>query len=395
MAELPSQLLIPAPCFTFVAVDLAGPFVCKREGASQVTRRNTGTIKVWAVLIVCLQTKAVKIYLAGGLSTTDFLLVWDSFVSDHGQPAVAYSDRGSNLTSAAKEKEEENLSSCQWDKIVDSTRGKTEWKFHPAQSQFRNGAVESFVKKFKRTLYHKFGNRMMFMLEMQCCFKVISSILNSRPIYARWGSRGGLDPDYLSPLTPNMILTGRANAELPMLNYLMSDKPLHRLQYVEETISQWWQQFQIQNFSSLVPRQKWLQRKRNMSVGDVVLIQYEGKSKPGSFRLGVVVKAVEDSDGCVRTVDVEYSILSELSSQEKNLYKGVTKKTLKAPVQRLVLILPVEEQVDRGAIIAEVPDQVDPTKVCEKDFTVKCYQLTKLFRSRLPQCTIIESRFNC
>ena len=125
MATLPAQLLVPAPCFSFVAVDLAGPFWCKREGASRATRRNTGRMKVWAVLIVCLQTKAVKIYIAGGLSTSDFLLVWDEFVADHGQPAIAYSDRGTNLVSAAKESKSVDMPNYEWDKIVETTRGKT------------------------------------------------------------------------------------------------------------------------------------------------------------------------------------------------------------------------------------------------------------------------------
>ena len=103
MGELPAQLMVPCPCFSYVAVDLAGPFLCKKQGSAQTTRKNCGTMKVWAVLIVCLQTKAVKIYLAGGLSTEDFLLVWDEFVADHGQPLVANSDRGSNLVAASKE----------------------------------------------------------------------------------------------------------------------------------------------------------------------------------------------------------------------------------------------------------------------------------------------------
>ena len=60
-------------------------------------------MKVWAVLVVCLQTKAVKIYMVGGLGTEDFLLAWDSFEADHGQPMVAYGDRGTNLVSASKE----------------------------------------------------------------------------------------------------------------------------------------------------------------------------------------------------------------------------------------------------------------------------------------------------
>ena len=105
MSVLPPHLSVPCPCFTYVAVDLAGPFVCKREGAFKKTRRNPGTMKVWAVLFVCLQVKAVKIYLVGGLHTEDFLLARDSFVADHGQPAVAYSDRGTNLTGAAREGE--------------------------------------------------------------------------------------------------------------------------------------------------------------------------------------------------------------------------------------------------------------------------------------------------
>ena len=98
---------------------MAGPFVCKREGASQTTRRNPGTMKVWAVLVVCLQVKAVKIYLVGGLHTEDFLLAWDSFVADYGLPMVAHGDRGTNLTSAAKEDGNiADMPSYDWDKIA-------------------------------------------------------------------------------------------------------------------------------------------------------------------------------------------------------------------------------------------------------------------------------------
>ena len=344
MSVLPAHLAVPCPCFTYVAVDLAGPFICKREGASRETRRNTGTIKVWAVLYVCLQVKAVKIYMAGGLHTQDFLLTWDSFVADHGQPAIAYSDRGSNLIAAAKQGGDTEVPDYDWDSIASRGGAKTEWKFHPAGSQFRNGLVESFVKKFKRSLVHKYSLRKMFMLELETSFRIIASILNNRPIYARWGPRGGDDPDYLSPLTPNMLLTGRANSEVPVRSYDQSDKPLLRLRYVEDCLAQWWNQYMAQNFTSLVPRQKWFLEKRNMRVGDVVLIQYEGKCKPATYRLGIVTDLEVDPDGLVRTVVVEYSLLSELSEADRFSYKGVTKKKLKVPVQRLVLILPVEER---------------------------------------------------
>ena len=119
-----------------------------------------------------------------------------------------------------------------------------------------------------------------------------------------------------------------------------------------------------QNFSSLVPRQKWFFKQRNMRVGDVVLVQYVGKSKPGSYRLGIVTEVEVDSDGCVRTVTVQYSLLSELPDEERLKYKGITKKTIRASVQRLVLILPVEERLQDaiqnsspGVQAGTVPDE--------------------------------------
>ena len=299
-------------------------------------------MKVWAVLFVCLQVKAVKTYLVGGLHTEDFLLAWDSFVADYGQHMVAYSDRGSNLVSAAREGGD-TVPDYDWDRIAGCSQGKTDWQFHPAGSQFQNGAVEIFMKKFKRSLKHSFGSRLMFLLELETSFKVVSSILNSRPVYARWGPRGGNDPDFLSPLTPNMMLTGRAGTGVPVRDYDLSDKPLHRLQYVEECTAQWWDQYMAQNFSSLVPRQKWFYEQRNMVVGDVVLLQYEGKCRPATYRLAVVVDVEVAGDGLVRTVTVEYSLLAELPPSERHLYKGVTKKRVRVSVQRLVLILPVEE----------------------------------------------------
>ena len=366
MSVLPPHLSVPCPCFTYVAVDLAGPFVCKREGASRRTRRNPGTMKVWAVLFVCLQVKAVKIYLVGGLHTEDFLLAWDSFVADHGQPAVAYSDRGTNLTAAVREGGDTEVPDYDWDRIAQRGIGKTEWQFHPSGSQFRNGLVESFVKKFKRSLVHKYSSRLMFLLELQTSFKIVASVLNSRPIYARWGPRGGDDPDFLSPLTPNMLLTGRSNSEVPVRDYEQSDRPLYRLQYVEECLAQWWDQYMSQNFTSLVPRQKWFYERRNMQVGDVVLIQYMGKCRPATYRLGVVIGVEVEADGLVRTVTVEYSLLSELSEADRLLYKGITKKRLRVPVQRLVLLLPVEERDQHLPGVQAGKDPAPLEEVCDR-----------------------------
>ena len=368
MAVLPARLSVPCPVFSHVGIDLAGPLLVKKEGGSQVTRRNTGKMKVWVVLFVCLSTKALKLYVAGGYSTEDFMLAWNSFVADHGEPLTCHSDRGSQLVCAAKQDPDVEVPDYDWDVVAGSM--KTAWYFTPSQAQFRNGAVEIYVKKFKRTLEHKFKNRQMRLLEMETALKIVASVANSRPLSARYGPKGGCDPDYLTPLTPNMMLTGRANTEIPVRNYDTSSSPLVRLEYMQRVVAEWWEQFKVQNFSSLVPTQKWQLERRNIRVGDIVLVQYSAKSSPGTYRLARVKEVeVDNVDGLVHTCTVVYSLLAELSYADRAKYKGITRKELRVPVQRLVLILPVEEAEVRTAAAREDDDVVQENfdKEAEQD----------------------------
>lgn len=94
--------------------------------------------------------------------------------------------------------------------------------------------------------------------------------------------------------------------------------------------------------------------RRNMRVGDIVLIQYENRSAPGTYRLARVVKVeVDKVDGLVHTCVVMYSLLADLKLADRVKYKGITRKELRVPVQRLVLILPVEEAEVKTAIAAD------------------------------------------
>lgn len=53
-----------------------------------------------------------------------------------------------------------------------------------------------------------------------------------------------------------------------------------------------------------------------------------------------------DEDQLVRMVVVKYSLIQHLPEKDRLKYKGVTVKYIRVAVQRLVLIVPVEEQVD-------------------------------------------------
>ena len=54
-------------------------------------------MKVWVVVIVCSCTSAVK----RDYSEEGFLQAWTQHTSDCGEPDLVYSDRGSQLVSAA------------------------------------------------------------------------------------------------------------------------------------------------------------------------------------------------------------------------------------------------------------------------------------------------------
>ena len=69
--------------------------------------------------------------------------------------------------------------------------------------------------------------------------------------------KGGVDPDFITDPTQNMLLSGRANYEAPIENFEDSETPPYMLQYVAEIESLFWYQFKVQDFHSLVPTQKW------------------------------------------------------------------------------------------------------------------------------------------
>ena len=90
-----------------------------------------------------------------------------------------------------------------------SARGKT-WIFTPAGAQWHNGAVEIFVKNFKKSFVLLYNNTRLNFAEMFCAVKHISCILNDRPLSIQKSIKAYPDADFLTPITPNILLTGRS-----------------------------------------------------------------------------------------------------------------------------------------------------------------------------------------
>ena len=337
MAALPPILQNPSPPFTNVGVDLTGPMTVK----AMTNKRST--MKVWIAIFVCLNTKGVSLELSPGYSTADFLLAYSSHTSIRGIPLYVHSDRGSQLVAAHKGLTDDHLL-YDWDQIAQSTSHQgTIWEFAPAGGQWRNGVAEAFVKKFKLSFRHLYKDTRFNYAELNCAIKRISKILNDRPVSAQRTSSDSTDEDFLRPLTPNMLLTGR-NATGPPAEYTEVDDPHLRKSFIEELEAAWWYQYKVQCFDSLIPTRKWLEARRNMEVGDVVLIQYSSKSAPGTYRLGRITAVEHDEDNLVRTCLVRYHLLKPITNDNRKSTDDVVRKELRVPIQRLILILPVEEQ---------------------------------------------------
>ena len=110
-----------------------------------------------------------------------------------------------------------------------------------------------------------------------------------------------------------------------------------RLAKLETFVEQWWARWQQDAFSMFTPRKKWQVEHRNMQQGDVVLLLSNKKLGPASYQLAVVREVIPDHLGVIRTVIIG------LPSRKRR--GGVVRcDEMRMAVQRLAVILPVEEQ---------------------------------------------------
>ncbi len=69
MGQLPVEWVNPAPPFTHVGVDYAGPFYIKRGNPP----RRATTVKVYVCFFLCFLTKAIHLELVSNLTSDAFI----------------------------------------------------------------------------------------------------------------------------------------------------------------------------------------------------------------------------------------------------------------------------------------------------------------------------------
>ena len=321
MGEIPAERLKPAPAWSYTSVDYFGPFEIRGE----VNKRTRG--KAYGVLFNCLLSRAVHLEAVSDYSTNSFLLAIRRFMAIRGCPIKVWSDRGTQLVAASKEMKPVIVNHDMESVTTFGSKNSIDWSFNSPDAPWQNGCAEALVKSAKKAITIAIGSQVLSFTEMQTVLCEAANLLNERPI-----GRHPTSTEDGSYLSPNDLLLGRSTNKVSGDPFISMDRRYTRYKFVQKVITAFWNKWNRDFFPSLTVRQKWHTARRNVQVGDVVLIQDSNQIR-GKWKLGRVSQADPSlRDGFVRNVEIKY----------KN--EGTkTYTTVDRPVQRIIVLVPVNE----------------------------------------------------
>ena len=313
MADLPPERLKVCPPFTYVGLDVFGPW-------SIVTRRTRGgqtESKRWAIMFSCLSSRAVHIELIESMDASSCINALRRFFALRGPARQLQSDCGTNFIGASKESEMDNTVQRYLSKQGCS------WNFRPPYASHMGGSWERMIGVARRIL-----DSMLLQQKSRLTHEVLSTlmaeitaIINARPLLPV-----STDPQQPFILSPAMLLTQKSGVPPPPGDF--TDKDLHTKQWrqVQALANQFWNRWSQEYLPSLQQRQIWTVPRRNLQVGDLVLLR-DKQTVRNCWPMAIVTATFPGKDGHVRKVEI------------KTTNQGDAKTFLR-PVSEVVLLLP-------------------------------------------------------
>ena len=305
MADLPiERAAMSRPPFFITGLDAFGPFYVKR-GRSQVKR--------YGIVFTCLTIRAIHLEVAVDLSTDAFINALRRFLCRRGQVKKIKCDRGTNFIGASGVLDKSTIVDERVLSVELLNRG-IEWEFNPPGASHFGGTWERMIASVRRILDVVVGLQVLSDDSLHTLFCEVEAIVNSRPL-----SSVSSDPRDVLPLTPNRLLS-LSDSPLP-LDSSSGNYSRNRWKQVQYLADQFWLRWKKEYFLCLNQRQKWFHKNRNVSVGDLVLLVDECKTR-GHWAMARVMQVKISLDGLVRSVIVK---------------KG--SKTYERPISKLIMLL--------------------------------------------------------
>ena len=331
MSDLPSDRVMSSPPFSYSGVDLFGPWYIK-EGRKELKR--------YGVVYTCLASRAVHIESVNSLSTDSFINSMRRFISIRGKVIELRSDRGTNIVGASNELKAAykymNFE-CIKQQMLKLNCDFVSFNMHvPSASHF--GRIWERQIRSIRRIMTALLSQYNCQLSDECLRTFLyetAAIINSRPLTVECLS----DPNSVTPLTPNHLLTAKSELILPPPGNFVSANMYcrNRWKRVQYLANQFWIRWRSEYLLNLQSRQKWSKPTRNTKIDDIVLIKDDNLPR-GQWLIGKVVKLYTSQDHMIRSVKllIGTSQLTEVGKRQSPV------KYLDRPIHKLVLLLEAE-----------------------------------------------------
>ncbi len=232
MADLPPERLNIDPPFTYVGLDVFGPWMVR----ARRTRGGHAESKRWAILFTCMSVRAVHIEIIESMDTSSCINALRRFFAIRGPAKQLRSDCGTNFVGASKEL---GLSKLQQEERILRYLGEQNcsWEFNPPHSSHRGGSWERMIGVARRILdCILLREHAPFSHEVLCTLMAeVSAIINARPLIPV-----STDPQSPFILTPAMLLTQKGAVPSPPGEFNDRDLLLNQWRQVQALADEFW-----------------------------------------------------------------------------------------------------------------------------------------------------------
>ena len=323
MSDLPTDRLTPSPPFTYVGVDVFGPW-------SVLTRRTRGgsaNSKRWAVMFTCLTSRAVHIEVIEDMSSSAFINALRRFISIRGKVLEFRSDRGTNFVGAASllnmnvvNVEDDPLKQFLYDKG-------TKWIFNAPHSSHMGGVWERMIGVTRRIL-----DSMMLDISAKhlthdvlvTLMAEVCAIINGRPIVP-------VSSDSENPLvlTPSTLLTHKTD-HISDVGITCDLKDLYRSEWkrVQILAETFWSRWKREFLTTLQVRRKWPNSRPNIKKGDIILLKEPNVGR-NEWPTGIVLETIPSGDNMIRKAVVCISKDGRTTKYIRGPFHGICEVTSK------------------------------------------------------------------
>ncbi|CAL9691166.1 unnamed protein product [Knipowitschia caucasica] len=317
MADLPSERTNVSPPFSYVGLDVFGPWTV-------ITRRTRGGAaqsKRWAILFTCMTTRGVHIEIIESMDTCSCINAIRRFFAIRGPAKQLRSDRGTNFIATSVELGMVQSKKTDFFNYLHAN-GCT-WVFNPPHASHMGGVWERMIGVTRRILDSMFMQNKHSRLthEVLCTLMAeVTSIINARPL-----APISTDPSSPFLLCPAMILTHKQHVPSPPGDFCGKDLFKKQWKQVQALANEFWSRWRNEYLNTLQSRRKWSTTHRNLQQGDIVLLK-QTQAPRNEWTMAIITTVLPSSDGKVRKVEV------------KTTYQGVSKIYLR-PISDVVLLL--------------------------------------------------------